>query len=64
MFKLVVEFDETNPDGAIQCVTSHGDISPETAMRAMVRVSQHITARIEAAYKECPAFTTGEINGS
>lgn len=56
MFKLTAEFDETDPDGAIQCVTSHGDISPEVAMLAMIRLTEHLSARILAAATECPAY--------
>ena len=55
-FKIAVEFDATDPDSEIMCTVSSGSMSYAETEAAMIRLRDHLTARLEAAETECPFY--------
>jgi hypothetical protein len=53
-FSLSASFDASVWQGKIECTVS-SDMDYDGTLAAMIRLRDHLTARIEAAPHECPA---------
>lgn len=56
MFKIEVEFDASDEDSEIECTISSGSMSYTETEAAMVRLRDHLSARLAAAEAECPFY--------